>query len=403
MFTRDSPVAGFDDADSGESADGGAFTSVRRAIASPDGVSIGVSPTVVTGCWHPIPMKMGNRHAPAANRRLVDIIRGPMGVSFGAGAARVPNHNPNSASIDIRGLYKTYGRVHALEGVDLAIPPGVIFGFLGPNGAGKTTTLRVLMGLMRATAGHAAIFGLDVWRDSTRIRRDVGYLPGDARFYGWMRGTAFLAFCNRTRGGTHQAEITRLIDCFGLDAARRIRDYSAGMKQKLGLIQALMHRPKLLILDEPTTALDPLVQETLYSELRAAVKRGQTVLFSSHMLSEVERLCDRVAIIRRGRIIENATVGELRQRATQDLAIRPVEFTLRNGSLSQATIPPALHGSANADGRWIGQWRGPLDGLLPWLARLDVVDVMIGAPSLEDLFREYYRDDGEPSTERTAT
>lgn len=314
----------------------------------------------------------------------------------------MPNHNPNPAIIDIRGLYKTYGRVHALEGVDLAIPPGVIFGFLGPNGAGKTTTLRILMGLMRATAGHATILGLDVWRDSTRIRRDVGYLPGDARFYGWMRGTAFLAFCNRSRGGTHQSEITRLIDCFGLDATRRIRDYSAGMKQKLGLIQALMHRPRLFILDEPTTALDPLVQETLYEELRSAVKRGQTVLFSSHMLSEVERLCDRVAIIRRGRIIENATVGELRQRATQGLAVRKIEFTLRNGEMTPVGQPSALQGAATANGRWIGQWRGPVDGLLPWLARLDVADVMIGAPSLEDLFREYYKDDGDPVVERAA-
>ena len=313
------------------------------------------------------------------------------------------NHNPNSACIDIRGLYKTYGTVHALEGVDLAIPSGVIFGFLGPNGAGKTTTLRILMGLMRATAGQATIFGLDTWRDSTRIRRDVGYLPGDARFYGWMRGTALLAFCNRARGGTHGGEIARLLDRFELEATRRIRDYSAGMKQKLGLICALMHRPRQLILDEPTTALDPLVQETLYDELRESAKRGQTVLFSSHMLSEVERLCDRVAIIRKGRIIENATVGELRQRATQGMAVRKVEFSLRNGQLAGAAFPTALAGEIGPEGRWSGHWRGPVDGLLPWLARLDVTDVMIGAPSLEDLFREYYKDDVNGSDARAAS
>lgn len=313
------------------------------------------------------------------------------------------NHNPNPACIDIRGLYKTYGQVHALEGVDLAIPTGAIFGFLGPNGAGKTTTLRILMGLMRATAGHASIFGLDVWRDSTHIRRDVGYLPGDARFYGWMRGTALLAFINRVRGGTHDAEIARLLERFGLEATRRIRDYSAGMKQKLGLICALMHRPRLLILDEPTTALDPLVQETLYDELRDSANRGQTVLFSSHTLSEVERLCDRVAIIRKGKIIEDATVGELRMRATREMAVRKVEFSLRNGQLSGAVFPSALTGDLCAEGRWSGHWRGPVDGLLPWLARLDVTDVMIGAPSLEDLFREYYRDDGNGTTARAAS
>ena len=315
----------------------------------------------------------------------------------------MPHHNPNSACIDIRGVYKSYGKVHALDGVDLAIPPGVIFGFLGPNGAGKTTTLRILIGLMRATAGQASIFGLDVWRDSTRIRRDVGYLPGDARFYGWMRGTALLAFCNRARGGGHTAETSRLLERFGLDAIRRIRDYSAGMKQKLGLICALMHRPRLLILDEPTTALDPLVQETLYDELRESAKRGQTVLFSSHMLSEVERLCDRVAIIRKGRIIENATVGELRQRATQELALRKVEFTLRNGQLAGAILPSALTGQLGAEGRWSGHWSGPIDGLLPWLARMDVSDVMIAAPSLEDLFREYYKDDAVNLATRAAS
>ena len=343
-----------------------------------------------------------NKAATAAVPNLIDIIRGFM-TNISRPEPRVSNHNPNAACIDIRGLYKTYGPVHALEGVDLAIAPGQIHGFLGPNGAGKTTTLRILMGLMRATAGHASIFGLDVWRYSTRIRRDVGYLPGDARFYGWMRGTAFLAFCDQTRGGTHGQEIARLIECFGLDARRRIRDYSAGMKQKLGLIQALMHRPRLLILDEPTTALDPLVQETLYDELRNAVRRGQTVLFSSHMLSEVERLCDRVAIIRKGRIIEDSTVGDLRTRAAQGDAVRKVEFTLRNGALAHVQPPPALTGAAAGEGRWIGQWRGPVDGLLPWLARMDVTDVMIGAPSLEDLFREYYKDDGAGVTDRSAT
>jgi len=304
----------------------------------------------------------------------------------------VPDHTAATPCIEIRGLYKTYGAVHALEGADLSVRTGEMFGFLGPNGAGKTTTLRILMGLLRATAGRATVFGLDAWRDSTAIRAHVGYLPGDVRFHEWMRGSAFLAFCDQVRGGGHTAEIERLRTRFELDARRRIRDYSAGMKQKLGLIQALMHRPRLLILDEPTTALDPLVRQTVYDELRAAVQRGQTVLFSSHTLSEVQLLCDRVAIIRRGRIIEDSTIADLQRRAIETQSIRRVEFTLRNHDGAAPAPPPNLEAAPIGDGRWVGHWRGPIDGLLPWLARLDVTDVAIGAPSLEELFHDFYRD-----------
>ena len=299
----------------------------------------------------------------------------------------MPDGPAGSDVIRIERLTKHYGSVSALAGVDLRVGTGEIFGFLGPNGAGKTTTLRILMGLLRASGGRATVFGRDSWRESTAIRRQVGYLPGDVHLYEWMRGTTFLQFCNRGRGGGSEAEIARLKDRFGLDARRHIRDYSRGMKQKLGLIQALMHRPRLLILDEPTTALDPLVRQTLYEELRGAVGRGQTVLFSSHTLSEVELLCDRVAIIRGGRVIEDSTVADLQGRA-----LRRVEFRLRGGSVQSLTLPEGLSGGVGTDGVWSGSWQGPVNRLMSWLAGLDLSDVQIGVASLEDLFAAYYQE-----------
>jgi ABC-2 type transport system ATP-binding protein len=218
-------------------------------------------------------------------------------------------------AIQMQGLTKRYGDIQALAGVDLRVPAGSIFGFLGPNGAGKTTAMRILVGLLRASGGQATVLGHDVWRESTAIRREMGYLPGDVRLYEWMTGRRYVTWCDATRGGGGREEIARLARRLDLNLDRRIRNYSRGMKQKLGLIAALSHRPKLLILDEPTTALDPLVQQTLYDELRAVVAEGRTVLFSSHTLSEVEQLCDRVAIIRAGRIIADNSIADLQARA----------------------------------------------------------------------------------------
>jgi ABC-2 type transport system ATP-binding protein len=291
-----------------------------------------------------------------------------------------------SAPIQTHRLTKSYGSLQAVAGVDLRVEAGSIFGFLGPNGAGKTTTIRILLGLLRATAGHARVNGLDAWHDSTAIRRQVGYLPGDVRFYDWMRGRTFLSFCNRARGGGHEREIGRLCERLGLDISRRIREYSRGMKQKLGVIQAMMHRPSVLILDEPTTALDPLVQQTVYEELRDAAAQGRTILFSSHTLGEVELLCDRVAIIRDGRIIEDSAISDLRRRA-----LRRIEFRLKSGGRLNAAAPGGFMPRQSADGLISGSWTGEVNELVRWLATLDVADVTIGAPDLEDLFATYYK------------
>lgn len=302
---------------------------------------------------------------------------------------------PSKLSTDIyivetEKLTKRYGEHRALDQLALRVPVGSMFGFLGPNGAGKTTALRILVGLLRPSSGQACVYGMDAWRQSTKICERVGYLPGDVRFPQHLTGAAFLNFCNAMRGGQCTAEIERLRGRFELNLTRRIREYSRGMKQKLGLIQAMMHRPELLILDEPTTGLDPLVQQTLYDELRAVTLQGRTVLFSSHTLSEVEELCDRVAIIRSGRLIEDSTIDMLKTRA-----LRHVELRLKAGAKSAdlAAPPEGLGKLVWQNGSATGTWQGDMQPLLGWLTAIGVADVTIGAPDLEDLFAAYYRDD----------
>lgn len=286
--------------------------------------------------------------------------------------------------VRIERLCKQYGRAQVLHDVSMTVHAGSLFGFLGPNGAGKSTTIRILLGLLRATSGHATVLGHDVWRSGPTLRARVGYLPGDVRFYDHLTGRATLAFFNAARGGGAEREYARLAERFDLDLNKRVRRYSRGMKQKLGLIQALMHRPELLILDEPTTALDPLVKQTLFDELRAVAAQGRTVLFSSHTLSEVEELCDEVAIVRRGRLIEQDRIEVLRNRA-----VRRVEVFLRPDA-QPPPPPPGLRISHRQNGVLEGAWVGEIDPLLGWLRAAAVTDVVIAPPDLEDLFLAYY-------------
>jgi ABC-2 type transport system ATP-binding protein len=285
-------------------------------------------------------------------------------------------------------LSKRYGTFQALRGVNLRVPAGSLFGFLGPNGAGKTTTIRILLGLLRGTSGRARVLGSDAWSAGARVRADVGYLAGDVRFYDGLTGRATLRFLDGVRGGRSRSEIERLAAVFELPLDRRVRNYSRGMKQKLGLIQALMHKPRLLILDEPTTALDPLVRQTLFHELRTVAADGRTVLFSSHTLAEVEELCDEVAIVRRGELIEQNRVEVLRERA-----VRHVDVFLREGRPPAAPLPDGLRVNHQSDGHLACAWAGPVARLLDWLQRTDVRDVIIAPPDLEDLFLAYYADD----------
>ncbi len=309
-------------------------------------------------------------------------------VAAESGPAAPPVHSNAADPIRTHGLSKHYGPVQVLADVDLHVPAGSLFGFLGPNGAGKTTTIRILLGLLRASGGAAQVFGQDAWRRGPRIRAEVGYLPGDIRFYDGLTGRATLAFLNAARGGRCGEEIRRLARVFDLNLDRRVRNYSRGMKQKLGLIQAMMHRPRLLILDEPTTALDPLIREALNDELRAVVADGRTVLFSSHTLSEVDVLCDRVAILRDGRLIEQERIEVLRQRA-----VRRVEILFDGPPPGGAQLPAGLRVLSQNERHMTATWMGGPQPLLTWLAGAGVRDASIAPPDLEDLFMAYYAGD----------
>jgi ABC-2 type transport system ATP-binding protein len=289
-------------------------------------------------------------------------------------------------AIEFRGVVKDYGRVRALDGIDLRIERGRIFGFLGPNGAGKTTAIRILLDLIRPTAGSASVLGFDCQRQSMAVRERTGYLPGDLRLYDSMRGDEFLdlveSFRPRKRDATYRAELCRRL---GLDVSRPSRALSKGNKQKLGLVQALMHRPDLLVLDEPTGGLDPLVQETVGDLLEDVVRDGRTVFFSSHILSEVERLSEAVAIIREGKIVAVEDIARLKSRS-----VHVIEVTFAQPPPAGAFALPGVK-ELHRDGHVVRlQARDGIDALLKAIARHTVVDLRTEQPSLEDIFMAYY-------------
>ena len=283
-------------------------------------------------------------------------------------------------------LVRRYGRRTGIEDLSLRVDEGQLFGFLGPNGAGKTTTIRVLLGFLRPTAGQATLFGLDCWRDTRRIKQDVGYLPGDLRLYSAMTGRDLLS----TFGMIRRRDLTTtgrdLADRFSLDMGVPVRKMSRGMRQKLGLILALAHEPRLLILDEPTASLDPLMQEELIGYLRRLASQGHTIFFSSHTLSEVERLCDRIAVVREGRLVADEPLEQIRARAQRQFTIRWATEAV------QAKVEPP--GFLQVDQRRGRTWEGNLTGkaidLVRWAAKQPIEDLSIGHPDLESLFRRYY-------------
>ncbi len=300
-------------------------------------------------------------------------------------------------AIEIEGLVKDYGRTRALDGLDLTVEPGRIVGFLGPNGAGKTTTIRILLDLIRPTAGTARALGFDAQRDSIQVRERCGYLPGDLRLYEAMRGGDFLDLIDSFRPHKRDRRLRdRLLDDLGLDPTITIRALSKGNRQKLGLVQAMMHRPELLILDEPTSGMDPLVQQQVARLLESAVRDGGTVFFSSHVLSEVERLSQSVSIIRAGRIVAVEDIARLKARS-----VHVLEVTF-------APAPPegafdAIPGVSELrrDGAVVHfQARDGIDALLKAVARYRVLDLRTEQPSLEDVFLAYYAENGHPQEER---
>ena len=286
-------------------------------------------------------------------------------------------------------LAKFYGRRRGLDGLDLEVREGEIYGFLGPNGAGKTTTIRILMDLIRPSSGTAAILGQDPRDGGPALRRRLGYLAGDFVVDGGQSSRELLTHLAHLRGGVAQQRIEQLADRLDLDLSVRIRSLSKGNRQKVGLVQALMHEPELLILDEPTSGLDPMLQQIFLGLAREAKAGGQTVFMSTHVLSEAQQTVDRVGIIHDGRMVAVESVEALRRRAVRrveihfDEAVAPDAFIGLDNVLDVATDGPVLR----------CRLAGRADALVKAAARYPVDSVVIEEPDLEELFFTYYRDE----------
>ncbi|MFB6094471.1 MAG: ATP-binding cassette domain-containing protein [Halanaeroarchaeum sp.] len=286
--------------------------------------------------------------------------------------------------IDVEGLTKVFGETRANDGVEFSVREGEIFGYLGPNGAGKSTTLRTLMGFLTPTAGTATVLGRDVRDESALIeaKRNVGYLPGDLNFDGSVTGREFLDLQAALKGDDRREEMT---ERFSPPLDRRIREYSSGNRQMLGIVQAFMHDPRVLVMDEPTSGLDPLVQERLNAFLRSERDDGKTVLFSSHILGEVRRVCDRVGIIRDGSIVAVETVEDLLDKGGKRVRVHTATPLAREDL--------DLEGVVEFD--QVGRethftFAGDYNDLVDRLADFDVVDLEVDEPPIEDVFMHFY-------------
>jgi ABC-2 type transport system ATP-binding protein len=302
--------------------------------------------------------------------------------------------NPNGApqaAISIRGLTKRYGKLTAVSNLHLEVNAGEIFGFLGLNGAGKTTTIRILLDLLRSSSGQAFIFGHHCESEGLKARALIGYLPGELGIYLDLTGREvldFLAGLNEQRIDLrYRQELQERLELDDTQLRRKVREYSTGMKRKLGLIQAFQTDPPLLILDEPTEGLDPLMQGSFYELLADVQQRGRTVFMSSHVLSEVERVCDRIALLRKGEVVLLSTVDEVRK-----LAARRVRVSFTEDVRVPAEFPPGHEVVETKPRFWTLKVEGLLGPLLQLLSSLPVKDMEIEEPKLEDVLITYYRD-----------
>jgi len=288
--------------------------------------------------------------------------------------------------IETERLTKSYGKQRGIIEVDLAVAQGEVFGFLGPNGAGKTTTIRTLLDLIRPTSGRARVFGIESSADPVAIHRRVGYIPGEFTLYDRLTGGQTIEYFANLRGGVDPAYGAELIARLDLDPSRRYKEYSKGNKQKVGIVIALQHRPDLLVLDEPTSGLDPLVQQSFFELVQLAKAAGRTVFLSSHILSEVEKTCGRVAIIREGRIVKTDTVDALR-----DLAHHQVELRF-TGPVPIAAFAglPGVSDVVADDHLLRLRVSGPITPVVRAAAQYDLLDFVSREPSLEETFLAQY-------------
>lgn len=295
-------------------------------------------------------------------------------------------------AIQTAGLTKYYGKARGIIDLTFEVADGEIFGFIGPNGAGKTTTIRTLLGLIRPTSGRAFLFGKPVATGGGRLYRDVGYLPGEVHYYPEMTGAELLDYAAGFYPGADRAWTRSLVERLRFDPSRRVRAYSHGNRKKLGIIQALLHRPHLAILDEPTSGLDPLTRLELFQLLKELNEQGTTIFFSTHVLEEVERLCHRVGVVKDGRLIHASPIEELPGRQMRLVTLRPAGGSAPGDALAAWGRPAAVEGKPGYY-RWAVQ--GSINAILARLAGLDLEDLSITAPGIEDLFLAMYRPDGE--------
>lgn len=286
--------------------------------------------------------------------------------------------------IELEDLTKYYGETKGTENLSFEVEEGEIFGFLGPNGAGKTTTIRTLLGFLKPTGGEARIFGKNIQKDTVEIKQKVGYIPGNLSLYGSMTGRDFLNYFGSLRG-SELSMLDELLETFELPLDREIEGYSSGMRQKLAIIQAFMHGPELVIMDEPTSGLDPLVQQKFYDFLREEREKGRTMFFSSHILSEVEKVCDRAGIIRDGELVALEGIESLKNKRGKIVRIRidekPEEF---NGPEDMEIEDGWIQFVVTDDiDRWVKE-----------LANYTVLDLEVKEFSLEDIFMHYYEEEG---------
>ncbi|KAF0845584.1 ABC transporter ATP-binding protein [Nocardia caishijiensis] len=296
--------------------------------------------------------------------------------------------SPSQQVVETRDLRKTFGRFTALDGLDLQVGPGEIHGFLGPNGAGKSTTIRILLGVLRATGGSAQLFGRDPWADAVALHERIAYVPGDVTLWPSLSGGETIDLLARMRGGLDRTRRAELIERFELDPTKKARTYSKGNRQKVALVSAFCAEADLLILDEPTSGLDPLMEQVFQECVRDAAARGATVLLSSHILSEVEHLCDRVTIIRAGRTVESGSLGALRHLSrtaiTAELIGDPGDLSALAGVDDLERDGSTLRCQVDADN---------LGALIRVLGDAGVRSLTSTPPTLEDLFLRHYHVD----------
>ena len=288
--------------------------------------------------------------------------------------------------VEVKNLKKYYGSARGIEDVSFTVEPGEIFGFIGPNGAGKSTTIRTLLALIRPTGGSATIFGKDCVRFAPEIAQNVGYLPSEVFYYDGMRVKELLEYSASFYRRDCSRRIAELAERLDLDLKKKIDDLSFGNRKKVGIAQALLHEPKLLILDEPTSGLDPLIQQRFFELLKEENRKGAAVLFSSHVLSEVRKLCDRVAIIREGRIVDMASVGTLQENGYKKVALET------RGPVPEGAF--TLEGVADLavrDNAVTFIYRGSVNGLTQRLAGLNLENLTVEEPDLEEIFLHYYQ------------